>query len=81
MAPLVFDYVFQPGGHRHQGGFPVGERADDAGSAADLPVQPLDGVVRPDLGPMLHGEVGVGERLGAARDLAAALRVHADGPT
>ena len=65
-APLVFDYVFQPGGHQHQRGFPVGERADGAGSAADLPVQPLDGAVRPDPGPMLHGEVGVGERLGAA---------------
>ena len=34
-APLVFDYVFQPGGHQHQRGFPVGERAGDAGSAAD----------------------------------------------
>ena len=42
-APQVFDYVFQPGGHQHQRGFPVGERADDAGSAANLPVRPLDG--------------------------------------
>ena len=60
-APLVFDYVFQPGGHQHQRGSPVGKRADDAGPATDLPVQLLDGVVRPDSGPMLHGEVGVRE--------------------
>ena len=67
-----------PGGHRHQRGFPVGERADDAGSAADLPVQPLDGVVRPDPGPMLHGEVGVGERLGVAlaHDLGCRAQLH-----
>ena len=67
-----------PGGHQHQRGFPVGERADDASSAADPPVQPLDGVVRPDPGPMLHGEVGVGGRLGAAlaHDLGCRERLH-----
>ena len=74
--PLVFGYVFQPGGHQHQRGFLVGERADDAGSAADLPARPLDGVVRP--GSMLYGEVGVGERLGAAlaHDLGRREQLH-----
>ena len=52
-GPTRFDYVFQPGGHQHQRGFPVGERADDAGSAADLPVQPLDGA-RDVLGDASH---------------------------
>ena len=48
------------------------------GFAADPPVQPLDGVVRPDPGPMLHGEVGVGERLGAApaHDLGCREQLH-----
>ena len=39
-----FRLCISPGGHQHQRGFPVGERADDAGSAVDLPVRPLDGV-------------------------------------
>mgnify|MGYP006982931563 FL=1 len=60
-APLVFDDGGQPGGHQHQLGSPVGKRAEDAGPATDLPVQLLDGVVRSDSGPMLHGEVGVRE--------------------
>lgn len=34
-APFVFAYVFQPSGYQYQRGFPIGERADDAGSASD----------------------------------------------
>ena len=34
-APFVFAYVFQPGDYQYQRRFPVGERADDASSAAD----------------------------------------------
>jgi len=36
-------------------GVAVGEDADDVGAAADLPVQPLGRVVRPDLPPDLLG--------------------------
>ena len=56
---FVIDYVFQPGGYQRERRFLVGEHADDADSAADLSVGALDGVVRPDPGPVLHGEVGV----------------------
>jgi hypothetical protein len=34
----------------------VGEDADDVGAAADLLVQPLERVVRPELAPVLLGE-------------------------
>lgn len=37
---------------------PVGEDADAVGSAADLSVQPLVGVVRPDLLPEVLGKRG-----------------------
>src|SRR3712207_7434703 len=36
----------------------VREDADHVGAAADLPVQPLQRVVRPDLPPVLGGEGG-----------------------
>jgi hypothetical protein len=39
----------------------VGEYADDVGAAADLSVEPLVGVVGPDLAPDLFGEGGEGE--------------------
>ena len=54
-APFAVRDVLQAGGHQHQCGFPVGERADHAGPAPDLPVEPLDGVVRADAPPMPAG--------------------------
>ena len=59
-APFIFDYVFQPGGHQHERGPAVGGGTDDAGSAADLPVEAFDGVVRPGPGDRV-GSVGVSE--------------------
>ena len=35
-APFAVCDVLQAGGHQHQRGFPVGERADDAGAPPDL---------------------------------------------
>ena len=43
----------------------VGEDPDDVGAAADLAVEPLVGVVGPDLAPDLLGERGEGEDVGA----------------
>jgi hypothetical protein len=42
---------------------PVGEDADDLGAAADLLVEPLERVVRPELAPVLLGEAREGEDL------------------
>ena len=42
----------------------VGEDPDDVGAAADLAVEPLVGVVGPDLAPDLLGERGAGEDVG-----------------
>ena len=44
---------------------PVGEDPDDVGAAADLPVEPFGGVVRPDLAPVLLGEPGERQDVGA----------------
>ena len=46
-------------------GAAVGEDADDVGAAADLPVEPLGGVVRSDLPPDLLRKGGEGEHVGA----------------
>ena len=43
----------------------VGEDADDVGAPADLAVEPLGGVVRPDLALKLLGERGEGQHVGA----------------
>ena len=42
---------------------PVGEDADDVGAPADLLVEPLERVVRPEPAPVLLGEGGEGEDL------------------
>jgi hypothetical protein len=46
-------------------GVAVGEDADHVGAAADLAVEPLLGVVRPDLPPDRLREDGEGEHVGA----------------
>ena len=76
--PFAVDDVFQAGGNQHQRGFPVGERADDAGTPPDLPVEPLDGVVRADAPPMLAGYLAVRQRLGEAlaHDLGGLFQLH-----
>ena len=45
-------------------GIAVGEDPDYIGAATDLLVQPLVGIVRPDLGPHVLGECGEGQDLG-----------------
>ena len=62
VAPLGTRHVAQPRADQHQGGVAVRERPHHAGSAADLPVQPLDHVVGTDAGPMLAGKIAVGQR-------------------
>ena len=78
-APLALGDVLGPGGHQHQGGTVVGEGADHPRPAPDLTVEPLDGVVRADPGPVLHREVGVGQRLKVtlAHDLRRGPEPHA----
>lgn len=44
-------------------GVPVGEDADGVGATADLLVEPLSGVVGPDLGPHVLWEAGEGEQV------------------
>ena len=77
-APFAVRDVLQAGGHQHQCGFPVGARADHAGPAPDLPVEPLDGVVRADAPPMPAGHLAVRQRLGEAlaHDLGGLLQLH-----
>ena len=77
-APFAVRDVFQAGGHQHQRGFPVGERADHAGPAPDFPVQALDGVVRAYAPPMLAGHLASRQRLGEAlaHDLGGLLQLH-----
>ena len=53
----------EPGADRHQSGVAIRERSHHAGSAADLPVQPLDHIVGTDACPMLAGKIAVGQRL------------------
>ena len=43
----------------------LGEDPDDVGAASDLAVEPLVGVVRPDLAPDFLGEGGEGEQVRA----------------
>jgi hypothetical protein len=46
----------QHGSDEADEGVTVGKDPDDVGAAADLPVEPLGGVVRPDLPPDLLGK-------------------------
>ena len=73
-APLGTCHMAKAGTDQHQGGVAVRERPHHAGSAADLTVQPLDYVVGADAGPVLAGEVTVGQRLlNAVLDLLGSL--------
>ncbi len=45
-------------------GVTVGEDADDVGAPADFAIEPLGGVVAPDLPPDLSGKGGDGEHVG-----------------
>ena len=65
-APFAVGDVSQAGGHQHERGLAVGERADNAGAATHFPVEVLDRVVRADVPPMLAGHLAVRERLGEA---------------
>ena len=51
----------QPGADQHEGRVSIREGPNHAGPAADLPVQPLDHIVGADPGPMLIGEITVGQ--------------------
>lgn len=61
--PFALRDVLQEDGHQHERALSVGKRADDPRSPPDLPVLPLDGVVRADSPPVLHGKPRVGGRL------------------
>ena len=65
-APLALGDVLEPGRREHEGGVPVGERPHHPRPASDLPVEALDGVVGAYAPPVLAGEPGVRQRLGAA---------------
>ena len=70
VAPLGARHMAQPCADQHQGGVAVRERPHHAGSAADLPVQPLDHVVGADARPVLAGKIAVSQRfLNAVLDL------------
>ena len=53
VAPLRARYMAKPGANQHQSRVAVRERSHHAGSAADLPVQPLDHVVGADARPII----------------------------
>ena len=62
VAPLRARYMAKPGADQHQSRVAVRERSHHAGSAADLPIQPLNHVVGTDARPMLAGKIAVGQR-------------------
>ena len=62
IAPLGTGYMAQSGTDQHQGRVAVREGAHHTGTAADLPVEPFDHIVGTDPGPMLSGEIEVGQR-------------------
>ena len=73
-APLGARHMAQPRADQHQGGTSVRERPHHAGSAADLPIQPLDHIVCADAGPVFAGKIAVGQRfLNAVLDLLGGL--------
>src|SRR5665647_2583824 len=60
--PLVVLFG-KDGSDQADDGRPVGEDADHIGPSPDLPVEPLQRVVAPDLTPVLLGESGEGQDL------------------
>ena len=61
VAPLRARYMAKPGANQHQSRVAVRERSHHAGSAADLPIQPLNHVVGTDARPTLAGKIAVGQ--------------------
>ena len=64
LSPVPVCDVLAADRREHHRGPPVGEAADRVGAPLDLAVEPLEPVVGADPPPVLHGEAGVGERLG-----------------
>ena len=54
IAPLGAGHMSQAGTDQHESGVAIREGAHHSGSAADLPVEPLNNVVGPDAGPVLE---------------------------
>lgn len=54
-------HMAKPGADQYQSRVAVRERSHHAGSAADLPIQPLNHVVATDARPMLAGKIAVGQ--------------------
>ena len=59
VAPLCPSHVPQPGADQHQGRIPIREGPNYPCAAADLPIEPLDGVVGADAGPVFGREVTI----------------------
>ena len=67
-AILPFLVLFEQDGSDQAGdAVPVGEDLHDVGAALDLAVETLNGVIGPNLGPVLPGEGG--ERAGSVSPL------------
>ena len=62
VAPLGAGHMAQSGTNQHEGRVAVREGPHHTGPAADLPVQPLNHIVSSDPGPVLIGEITVGQR-------------------
>ena len=62
VAPLGTGYMAQPGTDQHEGRVAIRETAHHTGTAADLPVQPLNYIVGSDASPVFAGEITVGQR-------------------
>ena len=58
-APLGTCHMAEPGADQHQSGVAIRECTNHTGTAADLPVQPFNHVVRADPGPVLVGKITV----------------------
>ena len=56
-APPALGDELEPGGDEHEGGIAVGEGAGHPRPASDLAVEPLDGVVGPDLRQCSRGNL------------------------
>ena len=63
VALLGARHMAKPGADQHQGGVPVRERPNHAGSATDLAVPSLDHVVGADARPVFAGKIAVGQCL------------------
>lgn len=59
VAPLCPSHVPQPSADQHQGRIPIREGPNYPCAAADLPIEPLDGVVGADAGPVFGRKVTI----------------------